>query len=148
MRLLLGEQYTDSVKSSALSSLKETLKASPIGTELGVGVCEMKGKTVVSITRTKWGNPEPLAILYSLYKFAEVSDRYYNFTLADLMADTPERPGISPARLFNLSRETLQQIMFQLSHDHSDFIRVVFNQDLESIYLNSEKTSLDVTDLF
>ena len=148
MRLLLGEQYTDSVKSSALSSLKETLKASPIGTELGVGVCEMKGKTVVSITRTKWGNPEPLAILYSLYKFAEVSDRYYNFTLAALMADTPERPGISPARLFNLSRETLQQIMFQLSHDHSDFIRVVFNQDLESIYLNSEKTSLDVTDLF
>ena len=128
--------------------MKETLKASPIGIVLGAGDCEMKGNNVISISKTTWGTPEPLAILYSLYKFAEVSDRYFSFTLTDLMADSPERPGISPVKLFNISRETLQQILFQLSHDCSGFIKVAFNKDLENIYLNGEKTSLDVADLF
>jgi phosphoadenosine phosphosulfate reductase len=108
----------------------------------------MNGKVITSITRIGWHNPEPLAILYSLYKFAEASDRYYSFTLTDLLADSPERAGISPAKLFNISRETLQQILFQLSHDYNGFIKVVFNKDLDNIYLSSEKTSLDVAGLF
>jgi phosphoadenosine phosphosulfate reductase len=144
----MGEQYSLSVKNSALSSLKETFKTSPIGNELGAGICEMKGNQVLSVTRTTWHNPEPLAILYSLYKFAEASDHYYSFTLTDLMDDSPERPGISPAQIFGLSRETLQQLMYQLSLNYGEFISVVFNKDLESIYLNNEKTSLDVTELF
>lgn len=148
LKLLLGDQYSVSVKESAISSLKETLKASPLGQVLGVGHCEMKGNTVITITKSVWENPEPLAILYSLYKFAETSDRYFSFTLTDLLADSPERPGISPTKLFNISRETLQRILYQLSHDHSDFIKVVFNKDLDNIYLNNEKTSLDVVELF
>jgi phosphoadenosine phosphosulfate reductase len=148
IKQFMGEQYSLSVKNSALLSLKETLKTSPIGNELGVGICEMKGNQVLSVTRTTWQNPEPLAILYSLYKFAEASDHYYSFTLTDLMDDSPERPGISPAQIFGLSRETLQQLMYQLSLNYGEFISVVFNKDLESIYLNNEKTSLDVTELF
>jgi phosphoadenosine phosphosulfate reductase len=148
LKSLLGEQYSISIKDSAISSLKETFKASPIGKVLGVGDCEMKGNAVISITKKTWHNPEPLAILYSLFKFAEASDRYYSFTLTDLLADSPERSGISPEKLFNISRETLQQILFQLSHDYSGFIKVVFNKDLDNIYLSSEKTSLDVAGLF
>jgi phosphoadenosine phosphosulfate reductase len=148
LKLLLGEQYSISVKDSGIASLKETLKVSPIGKVLGVGECELKGNTVISITKTTWHNPEPLAILYSLFKFAEASDRYYSFTLTDLLADSPERSGISPAKLFNISRETLQQILFQLSYDYSGFVKVVFNKDLDNIYLNSEKTALDVAGLF
>lgn len=148
LKLLLGDQYSVSVKESAIASLKETLKTSPIGQVLGAGHCEMKGNTVVSITKSVWENPEPLAILYSLYKFAEASDRYHSFTLTDLLADSTDRPGISPAKLFNISRETLQRILFQLSHDHNNFIKVVFNKDLDNIYLNGEKTSLDIVELF
>ena len=148
LKSLLGEQYSISVKDSTIASLKETLKASPIGKVLGAGNCEMKGNTVITITKITWHDPEPLAILYSLFKFAEVSDRYYSFTLTDLLADSPERSGISPAKLFNISRETLQQILFQLSHDYSGFIKVAFNKDLDNIYLSSEKTSLDVVGLF
>lgn len=148
LKLLLGDHYSASVKDSAIGSLKETLKASPIGSVLGVGYCEMKGNSVHSISKMAWDNPEPLAILYSLYKFAEVSDQYFSFTLTDLLADSIDRPGISPAKLFNISRDTLQQILFQLSHDHSNFIKVVFNKDLDNIYLSSDKTSLDVVGLF
>lgn len=149
--MLLQENYTETSETTiknALSSLKDTIKSSPIGWLLGQGECQMNGKVITSITRIGWRNPEPLAILYSLYKFGEASDRYYSFTLTDLLADSLERPGISPAKLFGIQRETLQPILFQLSHDHSDFIKVVFNKDLDNIYLNSEKTSLDVAGLF
>jgi phosphoadenosine phosphosulfate reductase len=148
LKSLLGEEYTLSVKESAIASLKETMKTSPIGSVLNVGICEMKGNHVTSITKTTWKEPEPLAILYSLFKFAEASDRYYSFTLTDLLAYSPEQTGISPVQLFNISRDTLQQILFQLSQDNRDYIKVVFNKDLENIYLNSEKTSLDVAKLF
>lgn len=67
---LLGDSIQARTKKNALQSLKNTLRASPIGDKLGQGICEVKGNAVVSITRTAWQNPEPLVILYSLYQFA------------------------------------------------------------------------------
>ncbi|MEN6621641.1 MAG: hypothetical protein ABFD50_08855, partial [Smithella sp.] len=128
---------------------KETMKASQIGRGLGMAECEMKGKSVVSITKGAWPNPEPLAILYSLYKFAEKSDQLYSFTLSDLFDDDVNRGGISPVKLYNLDRETCQQIIEGLARDYSDFIKANFNKDMmEDIYLVSEKTALDVVTLF
>lgn len=147
LNILLGDEYTPSVKKSAIQSLKETIKSSPIGWALGQGECEMKGNSVVSITRYGWSNPEPLAILYSLYKFAEKSDRYYSFTLTDLIDNSQERVGISPTQLYNIEKEKLERIILSLSHDYNDFIKVAFNKDLDSIYLENQKTSLDVVDL-
>lgn len=148
LKILLGDEYTDSVKGSAIKSLKECLKASPIGRVLGQGECEMRGKNVISITRRGWLNPESLAILYSLYKYAEKTDGTYNFTLTSLLDDSPERVGISPARLFNINRESLQQIMTGLSHDYNDYIKVTFNKDLESINLNRNFSAADIMVLF
>lgn len=149
LRIMLGDSYTDSVKNSAIKSLKETMKASPIGWGLKMAECQMKGKSVVSITKGAWSNPEPLTILYSLYKFAEKSDQLYSFTLSDLFNDGVNHGGISPAKLYNLDRETCKQIVEGLARDYSNFIKVNFNKDMmEDIYLVSEKTSLDVMALF
>ena len=71
---LLGEEYSATVKKNALSSLKETLRLSPIGWLLLQGECEVKGKTVATITKGSWYDAEPIVILYSLYKFAERMD--------------------------------------------------------------------------
>lgn len=147
-RTLLGDEYTQSVKNSAMASLKETLKASPLGLELNIGICEMKGNNVLSIIKSTWNNPNPMAILYSLYKYAETSDKLFSFTLSNLFENSTGIFGISPVKLYNINREDLQTILYQLALDHRDFIKVVFNKDLENIYLNSEKTSLDVVDLF
>lgn len=149
LRITLGDNHTDSVKNSAIKSLKETMKASPIGWGLGMAECEIKGKSVVSITKGTWSNPEPLAILYSLYKFAEESDYFYSFTLSDLFEDNAERKGISPAKLYNLDRGTCKQIIEGLARNYGDFINVNFNKDMmEDIYLVKEKTSFDVVTLF
>jgi len=148
MILLLGDGFPETTKKNALSSLKETLKASPIGANLGQGECEMKGKNVVAVTRGVWQSPEPLAILYSLYKFAENSDMYYNFTLSDLLDDSEERIGLSPNILFGIDRTVLQPILQGLAHDYNDYIKVTFNKGLENINLNREKTSIDIVKLY
>ena len=147
-KIMLGDLYTNTVKESAISSLKETIKASPIGWGLGLGDCEMKGKSVITVTRGRWTSPEPLAILYSLYIFAEKSDKYYNFTITDLLCDSPDRVGLSPNILFNIDKENLKQMLQGLSHDYNDYIKVTFNKDLENVNLNNLKTSLDVAKLF
>jgi phosphoadenosine phosphosulfate reductase len=147
-KIMFGDLYTNSVKESAIKSLKETLKASMIGSVLSQGECEMKGNSVVNVTRGKWHCPEPLAILYTLYKFAEKSDNYYNFTLSDLLDDSKERVGLSPAKIFNIDRNTLKPILQGLSHDYYDYVKVIFNKDLENINLDNTKTSLDILKLF
>lgn len=149
LRIELGDDYTPSVKNSALKSLKETFKASPIGWGLGLADCDMKNNSVLAITKCAWSEPEPLAILYSLYRFAEKSGNLYSFTISDLFDEETNRGGISPVALYNIDRDTCKQIIEGLAREHSDFIRANFNKGImEDIYLNNTKSSLDVVQLF
>lgn len=125
--------------------------------ELGFGVpnIEVKklkngqvNKKMKSIFRHSWENPDATVILYSLYKFAEACGDYYQFTLTRLMDFDVESDGISPAEIFCLDRETMEKILTGLSINHPDFITTRFNLDLDTITLNSEKTSTDVLTLF
>ena len=148
MVILLGDAYSPTVKKNALSSLKETIRLSPIGGLLGQGKCEMKGKVVTSITRTGWFEPEPLVMLYTLYLFAEHSDGLYSFTLSELIDDSDDREAISPNLIFGVSSEMLRPILQGLAHDYSDYIQVDFNNNLmENIFLNRDKTAEDIAAL-
>ena len=115
---LLGDGLSISTRENAVTSLKETFRYSPIGGELGLGVCEIKGNAVTSITRTGWPNPDPLVILYSLYKFAEKSEGYYSFTLSYLCDYTIERAGISPTQIFGIDRKTMREKLQSLATDY------------------------------
>ncbi len=149
LRIELGDDYTPSVKTSALKSLKETFKASPIGWGLGLADCDMKNNSVLAITKCAWSEPEPLAILYSLCRFAEKSGNLYSFTISDLFDEETNRGGISPVALYNIDRDTCKQIIEGLAREYSDFIRANFNKGImEDIYLNNTKSSLDVVQLF
>lgn len=145
---IFGNRYTDTSKRSFLTALKNTLKSSPIGVGLNQGHCEMKGKSVVSITRRAWQNPEPLVILYSLYRFAKCANDLHSFTLTELVADG-EREAMSPRIIFGLEAEELRVILQGLANDYSDFIRVDFNKGvLDNIFLNAGKTLDDVVEIF
>ena len=146
---LLGDNLKERTKNNALQSLKNLLRASPIGEKLGQGICELKGNTIVSIKRTAWQNPEPLVILYSLYKFAEYAENLYSFTLTELLEDSDEREALSPKVLFGLDEEILRPLLQGLANDYPDFIRVDFNKGImENIFLNKGKTSADIVQLF
>lgn len=146
---MFGSSHSDTTKKNALKALKATLRYSPIGDELGQGICELKGNSVVSITRTAWQNPEPPVILYSLYKFAEHSENLYSFTLTELLDDTEEREALSPKILFGLDEEILRPLLQGLANDYPKFIHVDFNKGIqENIFLRENKTSEDVIQLF
>ena len=148
IKILFGDDYKPSTKDNAVNSLVNIFRYSPIGAELGVGICKIKGNSVESITRSIWNNPDPLVILYSLYKFAEKCDGHYSFTLSYLCDDSIERGGISPSKIFGISRIAIKRKIQNLATDYRDFISAAFNKDLDNIDLVKSKTSFDVLKLF
>ena len=100
-----------------------------------------------SLYRDSWANPDPVVILYSLYKFAEACGDYYQFTLSRLLDHDVDSDGVSPTQIFGLDRETMMRLLNGLTINHPDFINASFTLDLDSITLNPEKTSEDVLSL-
>lgn len=150
--ILLGEEYSATVKKNALSSLKETLRLSPIGWLLLQGDCEVKGKTISAVTKGSWYDADPIVILYSLYLFAEHFDGgLYSFTLSDLLEDSDEREALSPRVLFGLDKETVKPILQGLANNYPEYISVDFNKGImENIDLpagKNGKTAMDVLSL-
>ena len=123
-----------------------------LGKALGLGVCLLKEKSsnrvLIEIQRTTWQHPIPEVILYSLFKFAEACDGYYQFSLSTLMDDSLERDGISPSRMFGLDRDTMIGLLNNLSTHYPEFIRASFTLDLETITLSEDKSAEDVLNLF
>lgn len=151
LHISLGDSYSKAVKESAIKSIKETLKASPIGSEWGMAManCNTKGNAIVSFSREGWQEPEPLVILYALYLFAEHCEGgNYNFTLSDLYDDSEDRVALSPKAIFGTDEITLKSIMQGLANNYSQFISVDFNKGImENVFLNREKTAIDVLSL-
>ena len=151
--LLTDDVPSEKSRKNVVSAFKNIYSSNSIlGERIGLGHCnsEQKGRVthLLDITRTVWSSPDPLVILYSLYKFAEACEGYYQFTLTTLMDDTIERGGISPTEIFGLSADTMEKLLNGLSINHPEFITCSFKMDLDSITLRPDKTSDDVLALF
>lgn len=116
--------------------------------EVGLGVAGREKNKLVSITRNSWQNPDPIVILYALFKFAEACGDYYQFTLSRLLNHNIDSDGVSPTEIFGLDRDQMEKLLNGLSINYPDFINASFTLDLDNITLNSEKTSQDVLKLF
>ena len=149
----LGDNYSKAVKDSAIKSIKETLKASPIGVDWGMAMatCNQKGNSITSFYRNAWLEPEPIVILYSLYQFAEKMDGLYSFTLSDLCEDNDNREAISPRMVFGIEKDDLKPILQGLANNYPEYITVDFNKGImENIDLpagKNGKTAIDVLSL-
>lgn len=118
--------------------------ATPLGTVLNFGHVTEKGELV----RTKCVLSDPRVLLYGLFKFAEKCGDYKGFTLSTLLNDTIDRDGISPTRIFGLTREEAKPMLRGLSARYPKFIDAAFTHDLEKITLSADKSSADVLTLF
>ncbi len=116
--------------------------------EVGMGHGTKEKNTLVSLKRTPWQNPDPRVILYSLYKFAEACDGYYQFTLTRLLNHSIESNGVSPTEIFGIEREEMEKILSGLTINYPEYINATFTLDLDNINLYSDKTSQDVLTLF
>lgn len=100
------------------------------------------------LMRTNWLDPDPLVILYSLYKFAEACGGYYQFSLTRLLDTSVESDGVSPTQIFGLDRETMISQLKGLSINYPEYISSSFTHDLDNINLKEDKTAEDVLTLF
>ena len=125
--------------------------------EIGLGYPEIIEKTqktgdvkksLISITRMPWSNADPRVILYSLYKFAEACEDYYQFTLTRLLDHSIDSNGISPTEIFGLERDEMEKILNGLTVNYPEFIHASFTLGLDNITLRQEKTSNDILALF
>ena len=150
---MLDDTMSKNSRSHIVSAYKNILISNPyFGNEIGLGACdyELKGGKRMwnSVVRLAWKTPNPLVVLYCLYKFAEACGDYYQFTLSRLLNHDIESDGISPTEIFGLDRDQMEKLLNGLSINYPDFINASFTLDLDNITLNREKTSQDVLKLF
>ena len=130
-----------------ISNAFKHLCNTPLGTELNFGTTTSDGKNLVTLQRTKARVDDARVILYALYRFAEATGGWYQFTLTRLMSDA-DSEGVSPTTIFGIDREEMQRMLNGLSTNYPEFISATFTHDLEKISLMPEKTSQDVLNLF
>ena len=133
---MLDDNLTQNSKDHIASAYKNTFISNKALSEgIGLGVCDYEIKSgkrkLYSITRLNWLDPDPLVILYSLYKFAEKCGNYYQFTLSRLLNYNIESDGISPSEIFALDRDAMEKVLNGLAINYPEFISVAFNLDLD-----------------
>jgi Ferredoxin len=140
---LLGDFYSLSTRENAVQSLIETLKHSPLG-EMGMGQLTFKGKSVSNISKKGWSLPERMALIYSLYVYAEKAGEY-EFTLSSLqMPFDLSSQALSPQIIFGVDREELKRALQGVAVDYPHLIRVEFARSLDNIFLTKTYRSDEV----
>ena len=139
---MLGDSWSPSTRYNGVTALVGLLRDTPLGNKLGLGmIVTERGNRVKSITKKGIRNPDPIAVLYSLYLYAETND-IYSFTVTQL-----EDMNGGPIRLFGCDRRALASMLNGLSASLPDFISVNIVRNLDNIQLRRERTSLEVLQL-
>lgn len=152
----MGEDTTKKPKANSGTVSKLFLIQMEAFKEIGLGIPDItvkqttagEKKSMNSLVRQPWQDPDPRVILYSLYKFAEACGDYYHFTLRRLLDHDVDSAGISPTQIFGTDSDSMQQILIGLSINYPEFINASFTLDLDKIDLVNTKSSSDVLELF
>ena len=111
--------------------------------EVGMGTMTKEKGHNIEITRSPWLNPDPLVILYAIYRYSE-SQNVNRCTLSDLIEPNQEVEGANVGDIFGIDRETFKKMLLEMSSNYPEFINVSFANDLNSIVLREDKTSDNV----
>lgn len=144
---MLGDDYSQATRDNAITALLETFKNSPVGDSLKQGLpIEYSGKT--KYLRTGWETPNPVSILYCMYRWAEATGRY-SFTLSQMQAmrESGDPQGMDPACVFGLTNEQFKNVLQEIALHLDKYLRVSFVADLDNISLDENITSMDIIDL-
>lgn len=147
---MIDDMYSASTRTNAITSLAEMFINSPIGNTLEMGIPIPSGNSH-KYFKKGWSTPEPAALLYALYKYAEKLGGHYTMTLTELRKIRNERPenfvGMDPVTIFGLEEDAFKEMLREIAGRYPDFLKVSFVADLDNVILSAEKTSLDVIDL-
>ena len=97
--------------------------------------------------RAGWEVPHAVALLYSLYLYAEHTGRR-SFTFSELVSsrNNSSATGISPSDVFGIDTKSFREQIQGLAISFPNHIRVSFISNLDNIILENY-SSLDILDL-
>jgi len=144
---MLGDDYSQATRDNAVTALLETLRHSPIGSNLKQGIPISVGASY-KFAKQGWESPDAVVILYSLYKWAEATGNY-TFSLRQMLAARGKDNvlGVDPGAIFGISDENLKEILQSLALQFEKYIRVSFQVNLDNVILFRDISSIDVLDL-
>lgn len=144
---MLGDSFAEATRANAILSLAATFNDSPIGGGLEVGIPLTVGKTKKYL-KQGWTTPDPFALLYALYLYAEKIGNHHDFTVRELLVIGRDRkfdlPAIDPITIFALNPDTVKDTFQELANQYPMFIKVSFVAGLDNIQLDPKITSLDI----
>lgn len=127
-----------------LDALINTFDNSPLGSSLMLGMLEKKGNAVTLIKKLGTDEVNPLAILYLLYREAELNNRR-SFTVSEFYNINYVN---GPYKIFGITQETLKRILRGLQEDKKRIIKVDIVANLDNIFLQDDVSSHDVLNNF
>ena len=138
----MGEISSKRNRENAVNSLFDTFKSSPVGSALLQGMPMAKG-----YLRAGWETPHAIALLYTLYLYAEHTGRR-SFTFSELVGakNNPDATGMSPSDIYGIDVKAFRDKLQGLAIDFPNHIRVSFVSNLDNIILE-DFSSLDILDL-
>lgn len=134
-------------KSNAITTITDTLNDSPIGSSLEMGIPVAIGKSKKYL-KQGWSTPDPWALLYALYLYAEKIGNHYDFTLREMLSIGKEQkfdlPAVDPITIFALNPDNVKEQFRELSNQYPKYIKTSFVAGLDNIQLDPKITSLDI----
>ena len=126
---------------------RSTFNSSPIGGSLEMGIPITVGKTKKYL-KQGWSTPDPWALLYALYLYAEKIGNHYDFTLREMLSIGQEKkfdlPAVDPITIFALNPDNVKELFRDLSTQYPKFIKTSFVAGLDNIQLDPNISSLDI----
>lgn len=123
----------DSTIKGGLSALKDMISKSPVGGDGAMVAYEMKGKSVISMTRLA-KNVHPLTVLFGLYLIAELAD-VGTFTVSGLMDADIGSGYVSPMVAFGISSSDFKRICEGLCSRYPDYITTTFTHGNDELHV-------------
>lgn len=140
----MGQIYSQSevTRLNAVKALFSLLTKTPLGRGLGMGEEVDLDKPTGALYKRGWQDANPVAVLYSLYRYAEKTGRY-ELTVRELYEGAEE----GPYTVFGVRREILEGMLRGLAARYDDLIRVNIVRDLDNIFLDRTRRAVEVLDL-
>ncbi|MCS7202777.1 MAG: hypothetical protein NZ841_08385 [Dictyoglomus sp.] len=124
-------QLSEITIKNAYNSLLNTFENTPLGKTLKIGVIEKVGRMRI-VKKIGTNDIHPIAVLYSLYRYA-ISKNRYRLTVSEFYREDNKEGG--PYLLFGISRDALENILRYLSDKFRKYIYVEIIADLDNISL-------------
>ena len=140
----IGETHSqsESTRKNAITALVGLLTKTPLGNELGLCETIAVGAGRNGLYKKGWDDPHPIGVLYSLYRYAELTGRY-ELTVSELYQEASE----GPFALFGIRRDVLEGILKGLSVRADGAIRTSIVRDLDNVFLDGSRKAIQVLDL-